>query len=179
MKRKFKFFTLLGFIPILAMTQQTNQVISTAGSQMKKTSFSLTYTIGQTSCNYYKVIGTIVNQPVLIYNEGFIQSPSLLLVDQDLSQRLSSNSSELEMSEASILVFPNPFSSKVQLNISNIKEYKITLFDMQGNAIKIADASIDNNTNILDLQKLLNGSYLLRITDLETNLTYNKIIVKH
>ncbi len=70
-------------------------------------------------------------------------------------------------------VFPNPTSSTLTIDVEEIEQLEVDLYDATGNVL-----SIPVNDNILQLSDLEAGSYFLRIADTQTKEVLVKKIIK-
>ena len=68
-------------------------------------------------------------------------------------------------------IFPNPSNAKVTIN--SIKDYKIELFDMNGRLL------IEDIGNSLDISKLSNSEYIIKLTALQSKQSLNFKIIKN
>jgi len=68
-------------------------------------------------------------------------------------------------------IFPNPSNSMIRLNSD--KNYKIELFDMNGRLL------IEDIGNSLDISKLSNAVYIIKLTDLQSNQSLDFKIIKN
>jgi len=71
--------------------------------------------------------------------------------------------SQQEFLENSISVYPNPAKDKVSIDTSGLQLQKVSIFDLQGRLVLVADAS---DKGQIDVSPLSNGIYILQI---ETN----------
>lgn len=68
-------------------------------------------------------------------------------------------------------IFPNPSNAKITIN--SIKDYKIELFDMNGRLL------IEDIGNSLDISKLSNSEYIIKLTALQSKQSLNFKIIKN
>lgn len=64
----------------------------------------------------------------------------------------------------SIVIFPNPTASNLQIQVHGNLQYKTQLFDLQGKLINQS-----TNTEKIELAQLPMGTYILQVTDLDSN----------
>ncbi|WP_397362440.1 M14 family zinc carboxypeptidase [Olleya sp. R77988] len=78
-------------------------------------------------------------------------------------------------------VYPNPFNETISIKLPNqITNYNVELFDISGRVI-YNSRKLNNSTNtisITNLGTLSNGTYLLKITDLNKNKSIIKKLIK-
>ncbi|WGD34160.1 M14 family zinc carboxypeptidase [Olleya sp. YS] len=78
-------------------------------------------------------------------------------------------------------IYPNPFKETISIKLPNqISSYNIELFDISGRVIyNSTKKNVSTNTiNITNLGDLSNGTYLLKITDLNNNKSIIKKLIK-
>jgi hypothetical protein len=68
---------------------------------------------------------------------------------------------EQDLSNSSILIYPNPTKDFFRIDVSYQLNYKVEIFSIQGQLI-----SSQLNKDLFDVSHLSNGIYLLVITDL-------------
>jgi len=73
----------------------------------------------------------------------------------------SLSTSEQDVDNSSILIYPNPTKDFFKIEVSNLLNYKVEIFSIQGQLI-----SSQLNRDLFDVSNLSNGIYLLLITDL-------------
>ncbi|MCB0517210.1 MAG: T9SS type A sorting domain-containing protein, partial [Bacteroidetes bacterium] len=78
-----------------------------------------------------------------------------------------------EINELKVKVFPNPVSSTLEIIVPENVNYKIELFDVQGKLVQI----YRNNNNIISVDNLPEGIYLLKLEELITKETVLKKVV--
>ena len=70
--------------------------------------------------------------------------------------------------EELITVYPNPFTSTIEVNLAaaklNPRKLEIRVFDMSGKIVYY-DKKLNNEINLIDLQRLDNGIYLINVYD--------------
>ena len=86
----------------------------------------------------------------------------------DIGTLLNTNESDQNLI---VSIFPNPSNSIV--NINSIKNYKLELFDMNGRLL------MEDVGNSLDISKLGNAVYIIKLTDLESNQSLDFKIIKN
>jgi len=85
----------------------------------------------------------------------------------------------------SIKIFPNPAKSESEIKIEWKKapagEYKIDLYNLQGQLIKSTSARIENEINSFTFQvpAITPGSYLLRMTNKKSGKMHSEKIIIH
>ena len=118
---------------------------------------------------------TQINNTAYIYfdiNPPIITNTTLNTINKTLG---IAGEEQLEVS-----VFPNPASSFVQIQLSDISNAKAVLvYDIIGNRIK--EYSINNTVEIIPINDLTNGMYVVKIIDKNENVINekNKIVVSH
>lgn len=90
----------------------------------------------------------------------------------ELKNVLSTNS---EVLENNLTLYPNPTNGLIQVKIADISgELKYDVFNLLGQNLK---SSKLNRGEAIDLSSLANSVYLVRITDLERNATLTKKVI--
>lgn len=86
------------------------------------------------------------------------------------------NTNNLPIDVENLEIYPNPFNNNVNLsiNIKNSQEVNIDVFDITGKTIKseITQLNAGENTVNLDMNNLVNGIYIIRLT------TKNGVVAK-
>ena len=75
-----------------------------------------------------------------------------------------------ELANSTIIIYPNPATDVINIDVDGLLDFTITLYDSQGKRIKIS-----NNSSQIRIETVPSGNYLLEIIDLETG---QKIIEK-
>ena len=147
-------FTLI----FLFSTVSAQQVISTSGNHHEEGDRSISWSIGETVIETYKVDEVTLTQ-------GFHQ-PLLTVVSVD----------ELDMPGYNITAYPNPTRSFVTLSVEAEKyeNMNFMLYGFNGNLIKQGFIK-DKNTEI-SFEGLKPAVYFIRVVDENKNLTTIKII---
>lgn len=79
-----------------------------------------------------------------------------------------------ELANATVNIFPNPAYEFINIDVAGDLNYKSSLFNLEGKLILTAI-----NKNQINISTLLSGTYLLEITDLNTNQkVVDRIVVK-
>lgn len=86
--------------------------------------------------------------------------------------------SDMPTDQKPIVLYPNPFTNKVTLQISNVSEVKAIIVTNQlGSLVKVLDASQFKNNQIEFGEELAAGIYLIQVSDKESTKTF-KVIKK-
>lgn len=130
-------------LPCLA---QKNTVA--AGGDIGNTNGSLSFSVGQ-------VFYTHHNNPDASKNAGVQQPIEFFTV----------STSNKNLSEIELTLFPNPSSRNINLHIKNFdgKECQLRLFSMTG--AELLSRKIQSSETTLELDKFAQGSYILRVED--------------
>ena len=92
---------------------------------------------------------------------------------QNFEIQLILSTSEQDLSNSSILIYPNPTKDFFKIDMSYQINYKVEIFNIQGKLI-----SSQLNRDLFDVSNLSNGIYLLLITDLDlNNKTAKKLLI--
>jgi Zn-dependent metalloprotease len=82
----------------------------------------------------------------------------------------------LEISEKDILIYPNPATSSISIELPTSTENPIKLFDLSGSLIK--EIQVDNNFLVTDISELSNGVYFLNFDINGSKITKRLVIQK-
>ncbi len=140
----------LSIVQGIQAQQLKRQMLSAAGSSQLVTNVAGSYFIQQ-SIGQHSVIGTYTVDSQML-RQGYIQPlPAIVL---------GGNPNDLE-----IVVFPNPFTEGVVVNLEQGLEndIKVELFDASGRLIK-SDTYDATNQLTLPLTGLSQGSYFLQLS---------------
>lgn len=74
-----------------------------------------------------------------------------------------------------VSIYPNPTSGKFKLELLNLHNTTITIFNVLGD--KILESSVDNGINIIDLDSRSKGVYFIKINS-DEGVTSRKIIIE-
>jgi hypothetical protein len=87
--------------------------------------------------------------------------------------------STISFNEASLIMYPNPANTIVQLEVVNSLERisKVTLYDMLGKAVKVVNTP-SSTTATIDVATVAKGVYLLEITSDSNAKVTKKIIIE-
>lgn len=136
-------------------------VESSAGDYFASSQGSLSWTLGEVMVETYS------------QTQGFLT--------QGFHQPLTISITNVELVETKISTYPNPVHDFVHIKITQLGDYHITLFSLQG--IKLADvmATItdENDEHILDLKDYAATLYLLQITHTTTGKNFSYRILKY
>ena len=73
-----------------------------------------------------------------------------------------------EIANSRISIYPNPANEKINISVSGSLDYMVKLYNMEGRQIKAG-----RNIELIGVQSIPNGMYLLEISDIKTS---NKIV---
>ncbi len=80
----------------------------------------------------------------------------------------------VELQKSMLRVYPNPANDKLNIDFGRpMKNAIISIFDLQGR--QLLSKIIDGETEILDIQNLNKGMYILRLSDGSENTVMNFI----
>jgi hypothetical protein len=96
-------------------------------------------------------------------------------IDDDYARKAQKFQDEVD--ELSVLIYPNPTSDRVIVNVQNEfdKNSSIVLLDMKGNVLQTVPTI--NQINEFDLSSYTKGSYILRI--INNKKSSNWVIIKN
>ena len=76
------------------------------------------------------------------------------------------------------VIYPVPANEEMMVEMENISEFKVTLFNTLGQNFGIITNVVDNNKISINTQSLSDGVYMIRLENGNINAT-KRIIVKH
>lgn len=91
-----------------------------------------------------------------------------------IPQLISNNTNDIQFNQNDIVIFPNP--AKNFINITNISNSKIEIYDIYGSLIKTEN--IKTNSTKLDTQNFPNGTYFIKILKNDKVTNHKFTIVK-
>jgi len=112
--------------------------------------------------------GTMVAVGLLTASGGPNGTSTGMVQVYDIATLLNTNENDQNLI---VSISPNPSNSIVTIN--SIKDYKIELFDMNGRLL------IEDVGNSLDISKLSNTIYIIKLTDLESSQSLDFKIIKN
>ncbi|CAL2078794.1 M60 family peptidase N-terminal accessory domain-containing protein [Tenacibaculum sp. 190524A05c] len=83
------------------------------------------------------------------------------------------NLSTDDENEKDLKIYPNPANQIIKVIAKNQSELELTLYDIHGRVVAYNDKSAE-----LDVKQISNGTYFLRITNLEGNSIIKKVLIK-
>lgn len=146
MKRLTLIITLFFSIECYAQTISANLVTSSGGS-FNQVNGKLDWTLGESIIETYKANNVFLTQ-------GFLQGATSSL----------NTLRENQYTGISFNLFPNPFKSQIQFNISGLSQNQklnIVIYDILGKEVYLNKEL--ESINILNLAMLANGVYLVEI----------------
>ena len=150
----------IALLAISTCIAQEQSVIGSAGNYFSNAAVSIEYTVGEVVI----FTGSSTNNTL---TQGFHQT------------QLSAVGLEELGDEMSILrAFPNPTNGQLNIELPETPDpYKLILLDPQGKVIALSDLKA-NERRQLDLSGFANGTYFLRLTNSQKDITTNYKIVK-
>jgi hypothetical protein len=109
---------------------------------------------------------TFTNQANIYFDFNF---PIITNIESTTISALSTSNFD----EDKIKIYPNPTSGILNIQTDNISEFNIEIFDLIGK--KVGQFS---NQNQLDISNYKSGIYLIKITDLQSNMTITQKVIK-
>ncbi len=158
MKKKILSFTLLLSVLIINAQSISAELISSAGNHYQDENIQVSWSIGE------PIIATLAEGD-LILTQGFHQDRYTI---QTLIEDLSSN--------FKVKIYPNPTTDFINVNFtenSPSAKLQIKLYDFNGKMLLVKDVKTDNEK--IDMSKLANSVYILKITDNKKDIFSYKI----
>jgi hypothetical protein len=79
---------------------------------------------------------------------------------------------QIELDDRAFAIYPNPVIDMINIDVSGNLKYEATIYDLQGR-IMISTT----NQSTIDIQTLTQGTYLIKITDLDSGQNVSKKII--
>jgi hypothetical protein len=135
-------------------------------------------------------VGNTINNPgnsingtletIIIENptEGFLSELAISSCEGNVHEiRIYQNilsTDQIELDDRAFAIYPNPVIDMINIDVSGNLKYEATIYDLQGR-IMISTT----NQSTIDIQTLTQGTYLIKITDLDSGQNVSeKIIIK-
>ena len=133
-------------------------------------------------------VGNTINNPgnsingtletIIIENptEGFLSELAISSCEGNVHEiRIYQNilsTDQLELDDRAFAIYPNPVIDMINIDVSGNLKYEATIYDLQGR-IMISTT----NQSTIDIQTLTQGTYLIKITDLDSGQNVSKKII--
>ena len=162
MNRKKTLLIALTVITFGVISIQAQEAVSTGGGNASGTGGTVSYTIGQVAYTTQSGSGDTITQGV--------QQPFEIFVVTALEQ-----AKDITLQ---FLVYPNPVSEYVKLEVENYKIENLSyqLYDVNGKLL--VTSKIENSETSITMSSLASGTYLLDVFQSKTNINTFKIIKK-
>jgi len=162
----------------------SNENVLEAGSSVTPETVSNTFnvpvsaktgdTVMRVLMKYYNTSGTVQNDPCETFSYGEVEDYTLSLFEATLSIQ--------DQDINNISVFPNPFKNTIDVKLpSNMSNNTIVfnIFDVLGRSIDSTSFELNDLTVRLSfLEQMKSGAYILKISNLTTNNTVIKRLIK-
>ena len=133
-------------------------------------------------------VGNTINNPgnsingtletIIIENptEGFLSELAISSCEGNVHEiRIYQNilsTNQIELDDRAFAIYPNPVIDMINIDVSGNLKYEATIYDLQGR-IMISTT----NQSTIDIQTLTKGTYLIKITDLDSGQNVSKKII--
>jgi hypothetical protein len=133
-------------------------------------------------------VGNTINNPgnsingtletIIIENptEGFLSELAISSCEGNVHEiRIYQNilsTAQIELDDRAFAIYPNPVIDMINIDVSGNLKYEATIYDLQGR-IMISTT----NQSTIDIQTLTQGTYLIKITDLDSGQNVSKKII--
>jgi|TARA_B110000467_G_scaffold5417_1_gene4862 hypothetical protein len=133
-------------------------------------------------------VGNTINNPgnsingtletIIIENptEGFLSELAISSCEGNVHEiRIYQNilsTDQIELDDRAFAIYPNPVIDMINIDVSGNLKYEATIYDLQGR-IMISTT----NQSTIDIQTLTQGTYLIKITDLDSGQNVSKKII--
>ena len=113
-----------------------------------------------------------INNPT----EGFLSELAISSCEGNVQEiRIYQNllsADQIGLDDRTFAIYPNPVIGMINLNVSENFKYEATIYDIQG---RIMISTINQST--IDIQSLPQGTYLIKITDLDSGQNFSEKII--
>ena len=133
-------------------------------------------------------VGNTINNPgnsingtletIIIENptEGFLSELAISSCEGNVHEiRIYQNilsTDQIELDDRAFAIYPNPVIDMINIDVSGNLKYEATIYDLQGR-IMISTT----NQSTIDIQTLTQGTYLIKITDLDSGKNVSEKII--
>ena len=133
-------------------------------------------------------VGNTINNPgnsingtletIIIENptEGFLSELAISSCEGNVHEiRIYQNilsTDQIELDDRAFAIYPNPVIDMINIDVSGNLKYEATIYDLQGR-IMISTT----NQSTIDIQTLTKGTYLIKITDLDSGQNVSEKII--
>ena len=133
-------------------------------------------------------VGNTINNPgnsingtletIIIENptEGFLSELAISSCEGNVHEiRIYQNilsTNQIELDDRAFAIYPNPVIDIINIDVSGNLKYEATIYDLQGR-IMISTT----NQSTIDIQTLTQGTYLIKITDLDSGQNVSEKII--
>jgi|TARA_B110000261_G_C12983536_1_gene317415 hypothetical protein len=133
-------------------------------------------------------VGNTINNPgnsingtletIIIENptEGFLSELAISSCEGNVHEiRIYQNilsTNQIELDDRAFAIYPNPVIDMINIDVSGNLKYEATIYDLQGR-IMISTT----NQSTIDIQTLTQGTYLIKITDLDSGQNVSEKII--
>jgi hypothetical protein len=133
-------------------------------------------------------VGNTINNPgnsingtletIIIENptEGFLSELAISSCEGNVHEiRIYQNilsTAQIELDDRAFAIYPNPVIDMINIDVSGNLKYEATIYDLQGR-IMISTT----NQSTIDIQTLTQGTYLIKITDLDSGQNVSEKII--
>ena len=133
-------------------------------------------------------VGNTINNPgnsingtletIIIENptEGFLSELAISSCEGNVHEiRIYQNilsTAQIELDDRAFAIYPNPVIDMINIDVSGNLKYEATIYDLQGR-IMISTT----NQSTIDIQTLTKGTYLIKITDLDSGQNVSEKII--
>ena len=136
-------------------------------------------TVGNTINNPGNSInGTLETITINNPTEGFLSELAISSCEGNVQEiRIYQNllsADQIGLDDRTFAIYPNPVIGMINLNVSENLKYEATIYDIQGRIM-----TSTTNQSTIDIQTFPQGTYFIKITDLDSGQNFSeKIIIK-
>jgi hypothetical protein len=131
------------FLLLLSNCISAQEVISSSGSSFENSTNQLSWTLGEPIIETFSDAKSVITQ-------GFQQSKLTVTAIDQISDNLYG-----------LKVYPNPVSSELTIEVSEVEKFNLSLFDLNGKLL--IQKKIEKSVEIIDMLNFIPGSYFLTV----------------
>jgi hypothetical protein len=136
-------FLLALFLLLLSNYICAQEVISSSGSSFQNSTNQLSWTIGEPVIETFSAGQSVITQ-------GFQQSKLTVTAIDQITENLYG-----------LKVYPNPVSSELTIEVSDVKKFNLSLFDLNGKLL--IQKEVEKSVETVDMLNFIPGSYFLTV----------------
>ena len=144
------------------LMDSTGMIINTVGNTINNPGNSINGTLETIIID--NLTGGFLSELAISSCEGSVHE---IRIYQDIS-----SADHIWLDDRAFAIYPNPGRDIININVSENLKYEATIYDIQG---KIMTSSTNQST--IDIQTFPKGTYLIKITDLDSGKNFSEKII--